>query len=101
MLKVKINRGNFVITSVQKSICPIWFLQMILCGADYGSFSTIKDALEQLYSFSGLQPNLAKSAASSLFSSVKEEDNLILDIHEAFLPVKSLAVPLISTKFIR
>lgn len=34
----------------------------ILCGADIQSFGAIKDVLQDFHHFSGLEPNLRKSA---------------------------------------
>lgn len=65
-----------------------------------GSFRTIKEALADFCTYSGLQPNLCKSAV--FFSAVDEIDKGtlrgIMDISEAAFPVKFLGVPLISSR---
>lgn len=73
---------------------------LIFCGDEVGSFGVIKGVLKEFHFFSGLQPNLGKSAC--FFAGVDQERKLalraILDIPEVSLPVKYLGVPLISTK---
>lgn len=72
----------------------------VMCGADSHTFCTIAELLRDFHLFSGLQPNLQKSAC--FFSGVcvesKQVLNSILNIPEVVLPVKYLGVPLISTR---
>ncbi|KAH7845047.1 hypothetical protein Vadar_034581 [Vaccinium darrowii] len=62
----------------------------ILCGADQGSFSTVKSALDDFHSFSGLSPNLQKSAVyySGVSSELKVLLEAILPIPQGHLPVR-------------
>lgn len=72
----------------------------LLFGADCGSLSVFKSALDEFYLFSGLKPNLQKS---QIFFSGLDEDLKgalldILPIPEGHLPVRYLGVPLISSR---
>lgn len=71
----------------------------VLCGADQGS-STVKSALDDFYSFSGLSPNLQKSAAyySGVSSNLKVILEAILPIPQGSLPVRYLGVPLTTSR---
>lgn len=72
----------------------------MLCGADQVSFSTIKAALDEFHSYSGLHPNLQKSAVffPGVDRALKGQLGNILPIPEGILPVRYLWVPLISSK---
>lgn len=72
----------------------------LLCGADVASFSIIHDLLRDFYSWSGLQPNLGKSAVyfAGVSAELKSSLQAVLNIPEGKLPVKYLGVPLISTR---
>lgn len=72
----------------------------IVCGANPQTFATITSVLEDFHSFSGLHPNLNKSACffAGVDANLKQDLRSILNIPEANFPVKYLGVPLISTK---
>ncbi|GFZ19335.1 hypothetical protein Acr_28g0000400 [Actinidia rufa] len=61
----------------------------VLCGADSQSLFVIKEALDDFFYFSGLKPNLRKSAIffSGVNSAVQEELNAILPMPEGHLPI--------------
>lgn len=58
------------------------------------------ETLEEFYLFSGLQPNLGKSALfyAGVSDSLKDELSGILSIPVGYLPIKYLGVPLITTE---
>lgn len=72
----------------------------VACGADADSLTFVKEALDELYQFSGPQSNLQKSSIS--FSSVGTDLQTTLypiqPIPIGHLPVKYLSVPLISAR---
>lgn len=72
----------------------------VLCGANQVTCTTVKTALDDYYSFSGLRPNLQKSAVfySGAGSDLKEELETILPLHQASLPVRYLGVHLITSR---
>lgn len=59
----------------------------VLCGAEVQSFELIKAVLKDFFHFSGLQPNLGKSACffAAVSSDRKQVLGQILDIPEADL----------------
>ncbi|KAG5542725.1 hypothetical protein RHGRI_015741 [Rhododendron griersonianum] len=72
----------------------------VLCGADQGSLTIVKDALDEFHSFSGLSPNLQKSAIfySGVSNDLQEVLEAILPIPHGYLPVRYLGVPLITSR---
>ncbi|KAH7867077.1 hypothetical protein Vadar_028607 [Vaccinium darrowii] len=72
----------------------------IVCGADASSLTIVKSALEEFHAYSGLQPNLNKSAIflAGVRPSLQAQLVAILPIPVGYLPVKYLGVPLITSK---
>ncbi|GJW52546.1 RNA-directed DNA polymerase, eukaryota, reverse transcriptase zinc-binding domain protein [Tanacetum coccineum] len=73
---------------------------LILCNGDSESVKTIKLAMEEFSSVSGLHPNMSKSTmfCSNLSDAIKNEILGIVPFNVGKLPVRYLGVPLVTKR---
>lgn len=104
ILKYRILHGKFSYHPKCRALnlCHLAFADdlFILSGVDQNSFGLIHSVLQDFHSFSGLQPNISKSAIfyAGVNAQLKNQMESILPFPEGCFPIKYLGVPLISTQ---